>query len=203
MSTRRRDRRPERGVTLVETMVALTLAVVVMATVMGTFISFSGAEQRQADAIDERQDMRRAIDEISRTVRSAWPLHRAPSTQDALTEVTFSVPDDGSGPTTRRLRFDPTRHEVILETLDDATSRNVVGQRLVLTGAAPSATPFIRYFTLDDRELIPGQQDPDTMATCTVRLRVTLGRPAIGTGAPLDMSTDAALRNLPAEAVAC
>ena len=195
--------RGERGVSLVEVTVAMTLAVVVMATVMGTFISFSRAEQHQASAIDERQDMRRALDEISRTLRAAWPLRPAPDGTSAATELTFDVPDDGSGRTSRRLRLDEDRHEVVLETLDDADARYVVDRRLVLTGAQQPSTAFLRYFTLGDRELVAGQQSPKVMAACAIRVRVTLGRSPAGGGGSVDMSTDVTLRNIAPEEVSC
>lgn len=188
---------------LLETMVAMTLAVVVMGTVISTFISFSNSERRQGNAIEQRQDMRRALNEISRMVRSGSPLWPAPDTASERTELTFGVPDDGSGATTRRLRLDAGRHEVVLETLGDPTTRSVIGQRLVLDGAEAPSTAFIRYFTLANTELIAGQLDPATMATCTVRLRITLGRSSAGGAAPLDMSTDVALRNRAPEAAAC
>lgn len=198
----RRDR-GDRGVSLIEVTIAMTLAVVVMGTVMGSFITFSRAEQRQSSAIDERQDMRRALDEISRTLRSAWPLRPAADPSSARTELTFEVPDDGSGRTTRRLRLDADQGEVILETLDDADARNVVDRRLVLTAATAPATPFLRYFAVGDRELIPGEQTPKMVSACAVRLRITLGRTSASGDGSVDMTTDVTLRNVAPEEVSC
>jgi len=228
----RRVGRSDRGTSLVEVMVAMTLAVVVMATVMGTFISFGRAERRQAAAIDQRQEMRRAIDEIAGTLRAAWPLRPAADAATARTQVTFDLPDDDTGVSTRRLRFDADSHTVVLERLDDPGTRRPadkrraqddaaglrigtgerintgqdatpVDRRLLISGVDRPATAFVRYFTLGDRELIPGDQDPELIASCTVRLRITLGRSAIGDGAPLDMSTDVTLRNVAPEEVSC
>lgn len=224
----------ERGTSLVEVMVAMTLAVVVMATVMGSFITFGRAEQRQSAAIDQHQDLRRGIDEIARTVRAAWPLRPAPDSSAAVTEITFEMADDDTGVSTRRLRYDVESRSVLLELLeqlDDPGNRQllrqagaqddaaglrigtgqrinpgdatVIDRRVIVDGVDEPATPFVRYFTTGDRELVPGERDPKTIAACTVRVRITLGRAATGDGQPLDMSTDVTLRNVAPEEVAC
>ena len=207
-TVRPRSRRAsQRGTSMIEVLVAMTLAVTVMATLMGTFIAFGRAERRQADAIDRRQDMRRALDETSAALRSAASWHPAPGPDAARAELTFTVPDDGSGWTTRRVRVDADRAAVVLETLSDPDGGKVIDARLVLGEARRSDQPFLRYFGPDGGEILPNEVEPKQLAACTVRVRVTLGdRGAEGgpdSSGAADMSIDVTLRNVSPEDIEC
>lgn len=192
--------RSERGTTLVEVLVATTLAVAVIGVLLGTFDSVTKATASHERTLDARADLRQAAAEIARDLRAATSISPPVDPGDWRREITFDVPGVDGGGATVRLSARPADETVVREVLAGASAGT---RRTVLGAARFEADPQVfRYFDADGGELDPDTVEGDRIAACTTRVEVTLAAGRDG-GAVQRLTVGAALRSRRPEEVPC
>lgn len=187
--------RDERGTSLVEIMVTMTLCVVVMAVVLTVFGSLNTGAARQNGSIETRAALRQALGEVTRDLRGGTTLHLIGSVRNASEDLRIERTDGLT------VRYRTTRTELVRETL---RSGRVSSTRTVLDGIPHSDRgSTFRYFTPTGRELVPGDRTLEELNRCTARVDVRLrSEPGEGRSAA-ELSASVALRGVVPEEVPC
>jgi len=181
-SVRRRGASPdERGTTLVEVLVATTLAVVVIGVLLGTFDSVTRATAAHERTLDARADLRQAAAEATRDIRAASAVLVPTDPADWRRELTLvTTGADGSQVTVRLVAL-AAPGTFVREVLDGGGAPR---SRALLRNARFGSDPRVfRYFGPDGLELSPDSVEGDRIAACLTRVEITLtaGRERGGT----------------------
>jgi len=186
-----RPSRGERGFSLVEMMITASLFVVVTGAILGTFDSFTRAQQHQERSIEARDSLRQALDEVARALRGATSLMPDPSRGS---DVVVLVVSNGSRNVKVRLRAEVEQGVLYRD-------GSKVRSRAVLTDLADPGGPVFTYVTASGDVLEPASVDVDTISRCTAIVRVHLAtRTDQG---QVSSSTDVQLRNRAQAAATC
>jgi prepilin-type N-terminal cleavage/methylation domain-containing protein len=194
--TRLRPSRGQGGFTVVELSVSMSIMSIVLVSIVGLLTSQSTAFRRLDAIADTRESARLALLEIQGDLRSAEPLVELSTPAGYATEVRLAHRDFVTGAETAfRWRLDTQADELVREML--APDGSVTAATYRIAGIVDSA-PF-RYFGQDGLELQttgPGAASPSLLATCTIRIRVTLHAVGLkGRPAPVLADSDVQLRN--------
>lgn len=177
----------DRGVTVVELLVAIVLSLVVLGVAAGTIVQGLKTQRREVAQVAALNSTRTAFERLTRDLRNANPLHSATATSATMT----STVDGRERTVTYRL----AAGRVLVDegTVDAATGTVLADpqERQLIAGVEPPAGQgMFRWFGPDGVEL-PSPVDPEDVARITVRLRVPVRERAV----PLDLSTDVVVRN--------
>ncbi len=183
----------DRGTTLVEVLVVLSIMALLAVPLLAILRSSARIEQTQAGRIDVRSELDRALTLIADDIRTSTPtagIGGGPKMADSLPLSVTKA--DGSGllliwhvgdAGLERVVFDPAgRREV---------DRSVVAPEVVPDKKAAS---FV-YFGANGKELDPNVVRPEIVANCTALIAVTLE--ARAGDRMITSSIDVALRSRP------
>jgi prepilin-type N-terminal cleavage/methylation domain-containing protein len=148
-STRRIDRRPGRGFTLVEVMIGATISSFLLVGVLSTFLLMGRTSANIINYADIEAKARKSLEYFSREARLAYNV-----SSYSATSVTLSIPDTtaapkgtGTGSYSVTYTFD-TANGLLTRTgppIDDPTGTSTT--ETLLTGVQQiSGTPFLNYF---------------------------------------------------------
>ncbi len=190
----------DRGVTLVEMMVTVSLLSVAMTGLFSVFTSLTRADQRNSQAVETRQEVLQALGEVARDVRGAQRIVTPPTSASAARSLQVEVTaGDGSPGFVSFAMVDTT---LIRSTLKGENGGSV-SDRTISDSIDPDADVGFRYFAADGRELVPGVEKADTIAACSTRVRVTVAVRLRPDATSRSISVDAALRGVRPEARPC
>lgn len=192
MRSRRCRDRDEAGFTLVELSIVMMISTIVMVSIVGMLTSSSKAERTVSALASSQEQVRLAVVEIEQDLRSAEPLIALPNATDypkRMEIVHLAFNDDAV--TRFRWRLDPTKEELVREVLDN--NGNVTATTYRLTGVTNNTV--FRYFNAQGTELTADNATSETIARCTMRVRVLIDAAAEKGGIPLDNWSDVQLRN--------
>jgi type II secretory pathway pseudopilin PulG len=196
---RGRGRGEDRATTIVEMVVAMSLFALVSVSLFASITAFTANDHKVEQVTTMRGDLRRALDVVSRDIRSSTTLTALASSVTFSTQVDLVLlAADGVTlqPVRWRLAGGVLRREPLGSPGGTATS-----SRAVVSGLANTA--LLRYFDSSGVELVPGVTASSVIANCAVRLRVDLvARPAANRAATT-ATTDIALRNRTPGALGC
>ncbi len=185
----RRRASGDRGVSLVELLVAVAVLGAVLVASFDALLAVAGANRDQERVVTARQDLRMAMRLLGKDVRGATAVLAPPSGPEAPGSLTLVLP----GPAVVRWRLDGAAG-LVRETLAGAGGP-VSATRVVLAGATlPAGTPLFTYLDAGGRQLDPGAIDPARLAACVQRVRVSVALPAPAGERPPVASTDHSLR---------
>jgi type II secretory pathway pseudopilin PulG len=183
------------GFTVVELSVSMSIMSVVLIAIFGLLTSQSVALRRVDAMADNREAARLALLELQQDLRSAEPLVELSSPASYATEVRLTHREFVTGAeTVFRWRVDPVADQLVRELL--APDGTVVATTYRMSGVVDTA-PF-RYFGQDGLELPTSglnAASPSLLATCTIRVRITLHAAPIKGPAPMLADSDVQLRN--------
>jgi type II secretory pathway component PulJ len=187
-------RRPaeESGFTVIELAIVLLMSSIVMATLVGILDSQSKAERSVNALAASQEEVRLALVEIQRDLRSAEPLIALPSASDFPTQMQIvHLAFDNDSIVRFRWRLDTANDELVRETLN--TSGAVTATTYRLEGVTNNTV--FRYFSAKGSELSAANATSDEIAGCTLRVRVLIDAAPEAGAAPLDNWSDVQLRN--------
>lgn len=188
----RGDARSESGFTVVELAIVLLISGVVMTTLVGILTSQSRAERSVSAVAASQEEVRMALVQIQQDLRSAEPLIALPSAGDfpkRMEIVHLAFNDDKV--TRFRWRLDSAKNELVREVLD--TNGAVTATTYRLKGVTNNTV--FRYFDKNGNELTAANSTSETIAGCTLRVRVLIDASPQKGAAPLDNWSDVQLRN--------
>lgn len=184
------------GFTVIELAIVMMISSVLMVTLVGILDSQSRAEQKVNALASSQEQVRLALVEIQRDLRSAEPLVALANVNDfpkQMEIVHLSFENDVA--TKFRWRLDAAANELVRETLSNTGAVTATTYRLQ---GVTNNTVF-RYFDADGDELIAGTVSAATIANCTMRVRVLIDAAPEKGPQPLDNWSDVQLRNRVAE----
>jgi type II secretory pathway pseudopilin PulG len=193
------------GFTIVELAITMSIAMVVMASVLGVLVSQSNAERRVSDFADNQELMRQAIVALQRDIRSAEPLEELPATIERPASTSYALQvrlnvyeDITAAAVPIQWRVDTGTGQLVRELLD--AQENVVAVTHRVNRVANSYAAGNHLFEFYSTTSAPNSFDlattnPDDVAQCTVRIRINLRAAPSGRGNPILLTSDAQLRN--------
>ncbi len=202
MSTRRvaRRTRSERGTSLLEAMITVTMLAAAMATMMAAFTSLTRAVHHNEQRSDAERSMNLSLDTVLRDLRAAEGVMKPTSTHTAASELIVRVPTDSGTASTVRFGLTDDDRSFVRQELDE--NNKIIAQRVIVASVIDARESVFRYFTSGGTEMQAGTIDAETIQKCTVRVRITLRAP-IENGESISSSTDVAFRNVRPEQVVC
>jgi len=195
-----KQRSSDRGVTLVEMMVTVSLLSVAMTGLFSVFTSLTRADQRNSQAVETRREVLQALGEVARDVRGARRIVTPPTSSSASRSLQLEVTGQDGSPAF--VSFDMVDTTLIRSSLKGANGDSVA-DRTISDSIDAEADVGFRYFASDGRELVAGVEKADTIAACSTRIRVTVAVEVRPDAASRSISVDAALRGVRPEEVPC
>ena len=194
---------PDRGTSLVEVLLATSLAVVVISVLLGSFDSVTRATADHERTLDVRADLRQANAEIGRDLRSISSIAAPPSPLEARSSLTAEVIDSGSRSSTVSISYDRESRTVNREVLDGSGA--VASSRVLLRSTDMGADPqMVRYFDAGGAGMDAGAVSGAVLAACTTRIEISLSARRVGAGSATQTLTVAsALRSRRPEEASC
>lgn len=190
----------ESGFTLIELAIVMMISTIVMASIVGILTSQTRAERSVNGLASAQEQVRLALVAIQSDLRSAEPLVALPAATDfpkRMEIVHLAFEDDSL--VRFRWRLDDATDELVRESLDN--DGNVTGTTFRL-GGVTNNTVF-RYFNSKGDELTAENSTSETIARCTLRVRVLIDAAPEGGPQPLDNWSDVQLRNRLPGGVGC
>lgn len=197
MTSRTRRGRDERGISVAELMVVVSVLGVVLATLMGVLASMTSNEHMQQAKVNNQEAVRLTLGQLTRDLRGANPLLAAPVVADSATSVEMAL--GSSAGTQTHVRWwlsGTTLHRSVLTPPDASPTSPRVMLSNVRNGALGLA--LFRYFSSDGAELEltgPSAVTVGDVATCTARIRIAVVSDADPGPKPFFEETDAEIRN--------
>ncbi|MDP8971547.1 MAG: prepilin-type N-terminal cleavage/methylation domain-containing protein [Actinomycetota bacterium] len=194
MSGIRRRLPDERGFTLVELLVTMSLSLIVVAIATGSVIQALQTQRRQVRQVAIQAEANKALERMTRELRAANPLLGTPSAEQAMVQVTRGSVRTTTTytlvPTTPgRQRIDQTR------TVEDLAASPVTSSTTTTTLldglALPAGAALFTYHGDDGAPLTTAPISPAAVRSVTVRLVLALPE----TSAVLDLGNEIMLRN--------
>ena len=188
------------GFTVVELAIVMMISTIVMVSLVGMLDSQSRAERSVNGLAAAQEQVRVALVEIQQDLRSAEPLVALPAATDfpkrmEIVHLAFETDQLERF----RWRLDDVNDELVRETLD--SNRNVTGTTFRLTGVTNNTV--FRYFNSKGDELTAENSTSETIARCTLRVRVLIDAAPEDGPRPLDNFSDVQLRNRLPGGVGC
>ncbi|HVM09975.1 MAG TPA: prepilin-type N-terminal cleavage/methylation domain-containing protein [Acidimicrobiales bacterium] len=200
-SAARSRRRDDAGFTVVELAITMMIAAIVSVAITGILVSQSNAERHVTQFTVNLEQVRQAMVEMQRDLRSAEPLIGIGATVDMRYKLDLKMYDTITSTTPRHVRWraDTVNDELVREVLD--ASGNVTATTYRLRGvtnldpteplfryypAGPDAAPYV----LSTQGLTPGD-----VAYCAVRVRIDLRALPTGGRQPVRHISEVQLRN--------
>lgn len=198
--TRRRRGARDGGFTTVELIVVIAIGATVMASLIGVLDSQTRMERRVSALASNQEQVRQALVQIQRDLRSAEPLVALANPYDYPRQVDIIHLDFATdAPVHFRWRVDSSTKELVREVLGAGDAVTATTFRLRgMDGAA-----VFRYFSSTGDELVPQTSTSSTIADCTIRVRVTLAAAPESGPRPLGNASDVQLRNRLPGSAAC
>jgi len=190
----------DRGVTLVEMMVTVSLLSVAMTGVFSVFTSLTRADQRNSQAVETRQEVLQALGEVSRDVRGARRIVTPPTSSSAGRSLQLEVTGQDASP--GFVSFSMVDTTLIRSSLKGENGGSMA-DRIISDSIDADADVGFRYFAADGRELVAGVEKAGTIAACSTRIRVTVAVKVRPDAVGRSISVDAALRGVRPEEVPC
>lgn len=190
----------ESGFTVLELAIVMMISTIVMVSLVGILDSQSRAERSVNGLAAAQEQVRLALVEIQRDLRSAEPLVALPAASDFPKRMQIEHLDFDTDSVVRfRWRLDDANDELLRETL--AADGTVTGVTFRL-GGVTNNTVF-RYFNSRGDELTSENSTSEIIASCTLRVRVLIDAAPEAGPQPLDNVSDVQLRNRLPGGVGC
>jgi type II secretory pathway component PulJ len=196
--------RTERGVSLIEVVLTMTLFLAVSGAIFGVFDVVTGAHRRQDASLEARQAVRVALDQIAVDLRLGRRVIIA-SPADASTELVVRGPETGTHlvgfrnlPDGGLLRVTKTGERMLLPgRMESEAGSDTADMTPAEPGGWGEGPPAATFRYLDDRgrELDPRVEDRETLERCTAAVRVELRRTVAGSSTTVEATRTVALRN--------
>jgi prepilin-type N-terminal cleavage/methylation domain-containing protein len=192
LTTRAREQ-DERGFTLVELMITLTVMSVMIAALLGVLDVTTRNEGRQESLINNQEVVREAMLQMDRDLRGANPLEPLSSPSLYPSEVEAAVIEPSG---TQFIRWQLTGTTVTRSVID-APGGTATSTQTELTNVTngTTGTSLFRYFNSANSELTPSGNTAGDFSNCTVRILITVSAAANPGPLPFSESSDIEVRN--------
>ncbi|HZQ58531.1 MAG TPA: type II secretion system protein [Acidimicrobiales bacterium] len=158
-------RESERGFTLVELAVAMSLMLLVSGAILGALESGTSAERRASTRVDDQQAVRLVLAQLTRDVRNASSVGAPPANTDEL-DLGYTNLD------TVVWTFDPSTHVLQRQSTPNGQATPNTGISL---GGITNPTTVFAFLSADGNDLLtdPSASAAD-LSTCTSTVAVTV-----------------------------
>lgn len=183
----------ESGFTLVELLVTMMILGIVSASLVGVLVSQTNVEKRVQAHIANQEEVRLAMVEMQRDIRSSEPLVELAVAGDYAHKLELKILDLDDHVQYVRWKYDSVANELRREELD-ATTKAITGTSYRLRGVEdPANSRVFRYFNAAGDLL--DTAGPKTIASCTIRVEISLVAGPHNGPNPYVIKSDAELRN--------
>lgn len=183
--------RGEAGFMLTDIAVTMMILSIVAAALVGVLQSQTNAEKHVQSAVANQEQVRLAVVEMQRDIRSSEPLVELDNAEDYKTTLRLLIVDLDNTQTRLQWRFDALNGELVREDLDSTGTATGVTYRL--RGVTVPGGRLFRYWNSNGIELDTASSKE--IANCTIRVQVSLmAAPESGPN-PFEVRSDADLRN--------
>jgi prepilin-type N-terminal cleavage/methylation domain-containing protein len=199
-----RRSRSEQGFTLLESVVTVTIMLVVLSVFLGIFDSLNKTQINVMARADNQNDVQVAFDQMVRDVSAANPLDSFVSTTSYPSEAQVEIGPNPGTRTVIRWYYDTTStsstyEDLLRQTMSGSSSTATVSsQAVVLTKVrnVESSIPLFTYYDAKGNQLTAtGSATLANITNCTVRIHVqVVANPETGPQ-PFTENTDIELRN--------
>jgi prepilin-type N-terminal cleavage/methylation domain-containing protein len=202
----RPDEHDERGFTLIEVTIALSIMLVVLAMFFGTLDSLTKSEDRSQRLVSNEQNVRFEFDQMAREVRAANPLVPLPNASSAAAyenEIEIVLGPTGGTQQVVRWYYDSTGERLVRQVMSDVSATaTVLSQSFFLSHVRniETATPVFTYYGQHDQDLVAqalasGSTQFDDPASCAIRIHMVLTSDSNPGPVPFTETQDVELRN--------
>ena len=180
------------GFTVVEVTIVMSIAMIVMASLLGLLTSQSRAAARVEAFVENQEQVQLTLVELQRDLRSATAIVEPLPDVDRATRVDLDVyaDPDAIAPTRIRWRI-TTDSQLVRENVAPDGSVQVTAS---LNGVTSDADLF-RYFTAHATEALAPDESAGTIADCTVRVAIDLRAAPNPASTTVRLAGDVHLRN--------
>ncbi len=196
-----RDDHDDRGMTVVELVVATALLLLVTTLIFSFMISVQNTDRRAQAIVNNEQDARGVLTEIARDIRASNPIETFAATDTYRNQIQMTL---GEGATLKRVRW-------VYET-SSASSRYKELRREVLnnsTGAVVSSSTRLRrvqnivrnpvvdlfkYYGQSGADLVAAGNGPN-VGNCAIRVAITITADSNPGPEPFTVTQDVEVRN--------
>lgn len=199
----------ESGATLVEVLVTMLLLTIVFGAVLGLLDVLTRVNRRSSATVNNQDEVRSAITQLSRELRGANPLLRQAGVNDYENSVLLRLGDTTVGSIQYvRWTFDAANSRLIRQTLSgESPTSTVTGTRIVLRNVRNStvvpALRFLRYYDVVGNELTTTANTTRDFVRCARRIRISVTADPNTGSDPFARSTEVQLRNSTAGGGSC
>lgn len=189
-----RDGPDQRGFTLVELMVSMTIMTIIIGTLLGSLDIATRGQGRQNALVADQETVRQAMLEMDRDFRDANPINALASASSYPSEMaTTDIAPNGSTEFILWQLSGTTLTRSILS----APNGTTVSTQTVLTNVTNNATgtTLYRYFNSAGTELTPSNNTAGDFANCTIRILITVAAASDPGPEPFSESSDVEIRN--------
>jgi type II secretory pathway pseudopilin PulG len=203
----RRARADQRGYTIVEVMVTVSILMVVLAIVFGVLESLTRNEARSQALVSNEQNVRFELDQLSREIRAANPLVPLLNATSAATyqdQIEMLLGPTGGTQTVVRWVYDTTREQMVRQVMSGTSATaTVVAQSFYLNRVrnVESGTPVFTYYGQQGEDLVAQSlalADPNhahDAANCAIRVHIELSSDSNPGPLPFTQTQDVEVRN--------
>ena len=213
MLSRRRSR-GEDGFTVIETVVASAVLLVVLAIFFGALVSLTNTENRAENLVNNEQNVRFELTQMARDLRAGNPMVMLASQSTYANQVEVMLGPVGGTQSVFRWYYDtnpasPTYETLTRQVMSDASpTATVVSSGTVLRRVrnVESSTPLFAYYGYHNGQqvdLMAGSFSAFDISNCSIRVSMLVISDSNPGPLPFRASEDVELRNQLPGGVGC
>jgi len=210
----RRRRRGEEGFTVIETVVASAVLLVVLAIFFGALVSLTNTENRAENLVNNEQNVRFELTQMARDLRAGNPMVMLASKSAYANEVEVMLGPTGGTQSVVRWYYEtnpasPTYETLTRQVMSDASpTATVVSSGTVLRRVrnVESSTPLFSYYGYHNGQqvdLMAGSFSAFDVSNCSIRVSMLVISDSNPGPLPFRASEDVELRNQLPGGVGC
>lgn len=191
----------EAGFTVVELAITMMLAAIVSVAITGILVSQTNAERDVNRFTVNLEEVRQAMVEMQRDLRSAEPLIGVGTTPQLKYKLDLRMYESVTSTTPYHVRWraDTVANELVREQLDNFGNVTATTYRLRGVINADPNEPLFRYYPAGENaahyDLAAPGLTPGDVAYCAVRVRIDLRAKPQGGREPVRLISEVQLRN--------
>jgi prepilin-type N-terminal cleavage/methylation domain-containing protein len=200
-----RARADERGMTIIEVMVATSILLVVLGLVFGSMVTLTRNEDRSQRLVSNEQNVRFELNQLAREIRAAnplVPLLNATSASAYDNQIEMVLGPTGGTQQVVRWTYDTTTQRLARQIMSGTSATaTVVSQSFFLARVrnVETGTPVFRYYgqqneNLVEQSLADGGNVHDA-ANCAIRVAIEISSDSNPGPLPFTQTQDVEIRN--------
>jgi type II secretory pathway component PulJ len=198
---RRRARRDDEGMTVVELVIATALMLLVTTLIFSFMISVQNTDRRAQAVVSNEQDARFVLTEIARDIRASNPVETFETVAPYRNQIQLYL---GEGATQKRVRWvydtnsaSATYKQIRREVLDNTTGAVLSSStrlKRVQNIVRNPVVDLFQYYSQTGVDLVAAG-DPHNVGNCSIRVKITITADSNPGPEPFTVTQDVEVRN--------